>query len=108
MVVPSRQDNLPNTAVESLACGTPVVAFDVGGLSDIVDHHENGYLARPFDPADLAAGISWVLSDDDRHQALSVAARDKALRCFSIADCVKRYIEIYQEVLGSGKSNVRA
>ena len=60
MVVPSRQDNLPNTAVEAHACGTPVVAFRTGGLPDIVEHQRTGYLAQPFHTQDLAAGISWA------------------------------------------------
>ena len=63
LVVPSRQDNLPNTAVEAQACGTPVVAFNIGGLPDIVEHQRTGYLAKAFETEDLAAGIRWVLGN---------------------------------------------
>ena len=49
LVIPSRQDNLPNNGIEAHSCGTPVVAFNIGGLSDIVDHKQTGYLANPFD-----------------------------------------------------------
>lgn len=63
LVVPSRQDNLPNIAVEAHSCGTPVVAFNIGGLPDIVEHKSTGYLAKAFETEDLAAGIRWVLGD---------------------------------------------
>ena len=99
MVVPSRQDNLPNTVVESLACGTPVLAFDIGGMPDIVDHKLNGYLAKPFDTSDLAAGINWVLSDDARHKEICLKAREKAMACFDIEKVARQYAELYMEVL---------
>jgi glycosyltransferase involved in cell wall biosynthesis len=66
--LPSRQDNLPNTGVEALACGTPVVAFDTCGLPDIVEHRHTGYLAQAFDTEDLAAGIRWVLAESQRRE----------------------------------------
>lgn len=61
VVVPSRLDNLPQSASEALACGTPVVAFRQGGLADLVEHRVSGWLAEPFDPQDLAAGLAWCL-----------------------------------------------
>lgn len=59
MVIPSRQDNLPNTGVEAHACGTPVVAFDTGGLPDIVEHQCTGYLAKVFDVSDPPLGLLY-------------------------------------------------
>ena len=100
MVTPSRQDNLPNTVVESLACGTPVVAFDIGGMPDMIDHKLNGYLANPFDTTDLAAGINWVLSNDARHKDLCINAREKAAACFDIKKVAKQYAELYGKVIG--------
>lgn len=100
MVVPSRQDNLPNTVVESLACGTPVVAFDIGGMPDMIDHQINGYLAKSFDVSDLAAGINWVLSDENRYKELCIKAREKAVACFDIETIARRYAELYKGVLG--------
>jgi glycosyltransferase involved in cell wall biosynthesis len=99
MVVPSRQDNLPNTVVESLACGTPVVVFDIGGMPDMVEHKVNGYLAKPFDTSDLAAGIDWVMSDDKRHKDLSIQARDKAVACFDVEKTARRYAVLYEDVI---------
>ncbi len=98
MVTPSRQDNLPNTVVESLACGTPVVAFDIGGMPDMIEHRINGYLAKPFDIKDLAAGINWVLSDENRHNELCINAREKAVACFDIEKIANQYKRLYQEI----------
>ena len=99
MVVPSREDNLPNTAVESIACGTPVVAFDIGGMSDIIDHLKNGYLAPAFEADRLAQGIEWVLADNDRYQVISKEARRKAEDSFDITTTVNQYRSVYQSLL---------
>lgn len=98
MVVPSLQENLSNAIMESLACATPVVAFDVGGNGDMIEHQHNGYLAKPFDAQDLAAGIDWVLNTADYRQ-VSDNARDKVLTCFDSKVVAKQYIELYKEVL---------
>jgi glycosyltransferase involved in cell wall biosynthesis len=99
MVVPSRQDNLPNTALEAQACGTPVVAFDIGGLPDIVAHGETGWLAKAFDTDDLAAGIRWVLDDQPRWKRLSDTARAKALEKYSPRAVARQYAHVYEQVL---------
>jgi len=99
MVTPSRQDNLPNTVVESLACGTPAVVFDIGGMPDMINHQINGYLAKPFDTSDLAAGIDWALSDENRHKELCLKAREKAEACFDIKKVASKYLDLYEEVL---------
>lgn len=62
-VSPSLEDNLPNTVLESLHCGTPVVAFNIGGMPDMIEHKRNGYLANYKDTEDLANGIKWVLDN---------------------------------------------
>lgn len=97
-VVPSREDNLPNIAVESIASGTPCVSFDIGGLPDIVDHGDTGYLAEPFNTDDLANGISWVLSDGDRLAQLSEQAQRIAKQRFSIETVAKMYKNLYEEL----------
>lgn len=99
LVIPSRQDNLPNTGVEALACATPVVAFDVGGMADIVAHKHSGYLAQAFDTSDLARGLCWVLSDRCRHEDLCQASRQRAVECFSHPVVARQYSDLYQEVL---------
>jgi glycosyltransferase involved in cell wall biosynthesis len=97
MVIPSRQDNLPNTGLEAHACGTPVVAFRTGGLPDIVDHQRTGYLAQPFEPHDLAAGIRWVLADPHRRQALGDAARQRAVQLWNPARVAGMYQKVYEK-----------
>lgn len=96
MVVPSRQEAFGQTASEAHACGTPVVAFDSGGLTDIVKHLQTGYLAKPFDSESLAEGIVWVLSDRARHASLSVASRQRALDRFSYPVVAEQYRKIYE------------
>lgn len=99
VVVPSRQDNLPNTAVEAQACGIPVAAFNVGGLPDIVTHRETGWLSSPYDTKDLAEGIMWLLANDERHKCISENARRQAVERFSEAVVAARYASLYRDVL---------
>jgi glycosyltransferase involved in cell wall biosynthesis len=83
-IAPSVQDNLPNTVMESLACGTPCVAFDIGGMCDMIEHQKNGYLAKPLDVDDLARGIAWVLEDEERLRKLGVDGREKVEQNFTL------------------------
>jgi glycosyltransferase involved in cell wall biosynthesis len=95
LVIPSRQDNLPNTGLEAMACGTPVVAFNTGGMADIVTHKATGYLAEPFSTDDLAHGISWVLSEVPSER-LQGNSRSTAVQRFSYPVIAKQHIEVYE------------
>lgn len=97
-VVPSRIDNLPNTAVEAASCGLPIAAFAIGGLPDIVDHGVSGYLAEPFDVGGLARAISWVLGRDTG-PAAGVAGRSRAVERFGMLHVGRRYADVYQAAL---------
>ncbi len=99
MVVPSRQEAFGQTASEAHACGTPVVAFNIGGLPDIVTHLETGFLAKPYDTDELSEGILWVLQNHDRLIILSKSAREKALRLFSPRIVSEQYANVYAQVL---------
>ncbi|OIR09414.1 D-inositol 3-phosphate glycosyltransferase [mine drainage metagenome] len=99
MVVPSRQESFCQTASEAHACGCPVVAFNVTGLRDVVEHGQTGYLAEPYSSEDLAKGIEWVLADDGRHARLSAQARERAVRLWSHEAVVPQYLEVYQRVM---------
>lgn len=98
MIVPSRQENLANTIMESLACGTPVVAFDIGGNSDMIEHKKNGYLAAPFDCSDLANGIEWVLHNND-YENLRQNARMKVVTTFSEEVVIPQYLKTYEKMI---------
>ena len=98
MVVPSLQENLSNAIMESLACQTPVVAFDVGGNRDLIVHTRNGYLAKPYDVIDLAKGVNWVLNHEDL-SLLARNARGHVLDNFSFDKVVPKYIDLYQTML---------
>jgi glycosyltransferase involved in cell wall biosynthesis len=97
-VAPSRQDNLPNTVLEAMACGTPPVAFDVGGMRDLIDSRATGWLARPFDTEDLARGIGWVLAHP-RAAELGAAVRRKAERELGAELHAKRMLALYNSLL---------
>ena len=95
-VVPSRQENLPQAATESLACGTPVVAFDVGGMRDVVRHGETGYLAAALDTDDLARGIEWAIGNRETVARVRESARAHASGHWSSEVVVAKYLEVFQ------------
>lgn len=99
-IAPSREDNLPNTIVEALSCGVPCVAFNVGGMIDLIEHKNNGYLAEPFNIEDLAEGINFVLEDENRWNNLSENALNKAQKDYNINDISDKYIDLYKKILG--------
>jgi len=98
MIVPSIQENLSNAIIESLACGTPVIGFDIGGNGDMIDHKINGYLAKPYDHNDLAAGIDWVLNNPKANE-ISDNARQKVLSTFDSKKVARQYISLYKKIL---------
>jgi len=99
MIAPSIEEAFGQTASESLACGTPVVVFANTGLADIVDCHQNGYVAKHCDTVDLARGIAWVLEDSERHRRLRQAAREKAEREYEMQVQAHRYQSLLHKIL---------
>lgn len=97
-VSPSLEDNLPNMIMESLACGTPVAAFNTGGIPDLIDHQQNGYLAEYKSSADLAAGVHHLLFSEDSAN-LAASARQKVLDNFTNNKVAKQYIDLYNSIL---------
>ena len=92
-VTPSQQDNLPNTVVESLACGTPVVAFQIGGMPDLIQHLHNGYLAKFQDLIDLQNGIVHCLTND-----LSSNTREGILSLVDSKKVAAKYIAVFENL----------
>jgi len=103
-VIPSRQDNLPNTGIEATACGTPVVAFDIGGMSDIVQHRNTGYLARAFDAEDLAMGIEWALGQK-KFGLISGRCRARAEDFFNYDLIGQKYQKLYERLIETASNN---
>ena len=97
-VSPSIEDNLPNTIMESMACGTPVVGFDVGGIPEMIDHEKSGYLAKYKSSEDLAKGIYWILFEAD-YQSLVNNSRQKVLDNYSEKVIAEKYKKVYQSLL---------
>ncbi len=98
-VLPSTQDNLPNTVLEAIACGTPCVAFNIGGMPDMIEHQKNGYLAQPYKIEDLAQGIVWVLENKERYGKLCERAREKAAQEFALEIQGRRYSSLFSQIL---------
>lgn len=97
-VVPSLQENLSNIILESLSCGTPVVAFNIGGNSDLIDHKKNGYLASSLSIDDLSTGLRWIL-ESTQIKDLKKSARQKAITNFSSNVIAQKYVTLYKEIL---------
>ncbi|VEP12240.1 Glycosyl transferase group 1 [Hyella patelloides LEGE 07179] len=98
-VFPTRADNLPLVLQESMACGTPMVSFKVGGVPDLVRHNVTGYLATPEDTEDLSRGIVQLLEDDELRQQMSQNCRAIALAEYGIEIQVQRYVNLYRQAL---------
>jgi glycosyltransferase involved in cell wall biosynthesis len=97
-VVPSLQDNSPNTVLESMACGIPVVGFETGGVPDMVRHGVTGLLAPCNDVAALRAAIEDLIRKPSKREEMRVNSRRVALQEYSLAVQARRYIELYQSL----------
>ena len=98
LVYPSLCDNLPNTVMEALSCETPVVAFDIGGISDLIDHKVNGYLSEPKNAKSLLEGILWILENNENN-ILGKNGREKVLNNFSEGIIARMHYNLYKELL---------
>lgn len=102
LIVPSADEGLGLVAAEAMLCETPVVAFESGGLPDVVQHERTGLLVRERSPDALADAIEQLLARADRGQALGAAGRLHALSTFAPESVARRYIDIYRAAIASG------
>lgn len=100
MLYPSLDDNLPNMVMESMACATPVVAFDIGGIPDLIEHKVSGYLAEYRNVEDLLYGLKWIIKNNDDNR-IGRKALDKIRNCFSEEKIAQEHIALYSRLLSN-------
>ena len=105
-VLPTLAENLPNGVIESMACGTPVVCFDVGGVSDAVRHMQTGYLATYRDAEDLAKGIKLLLENNVLREKMGQSCRQVVELKYSLRLQASRFKQLYKDLLGQRKAGL--
>lgn len=105
-LAPSQEDNLPNTVLESLSCGTPVVAFKIGGIPEMVEHKKNGYLAEAKSLEDFSNGIYWMFQNRDQLKDLRKNARNKIVEYFSPQLIANAHLSFYKKQLNNRISKI--
>ena len=96
MITPSLQENLSNAIMECLSCGTAVVAFNIGGNSDMIIHKENGYLADKISPDSLSSGIQWVLKNEPEKLGEN---RNSVIEKFDYQIVSRKYLNFYESLI---------
>jgi glycosyltransferase involved in cell wall biosynthesis len=107
-VSPTRAETFSLVLAEAMACGTPLVAFDVGGVSALVRPGVTGHLAQPENPSDLAAGIAALLDDDTRRRVFGNNCRSIALAEYSASSVTDRHIALYETLMSGNAAPAEA
>jgi glycosyltransferase involved in cell wall biosynthesis len=102
-VLPSLEDNLPNTVMESLSCGTPVVGFNIGGVAEMIDDNINGAIALEISAESLAKAILRVIKNP-KIKTLGIEARDKVKRSYNNSLIAEKYTTFYEEIIKKNNS----
>lgn len=97
-VTSSIQENLPNTIMEAMACGTPAVGFEVGGIPEMIEHRCTGFLAKYKSAENLAEGINWVLFEAN-HAKLTQNAQQKVVENYSQEVVAAKYLDVYKSFI---------
>ncbi len=98
IIVPSLEDNLPNTIMEAMACGTPVVGFATGGIPEMIDHEKTGFVAELKSSESLSKGIDWIIRENITGK-VSAAARKKVVDHYSEEIITTAYKALYKDLL---------
>ena len=106
-VTSSLEENLPNMIMESMACGTPCVGFDVGGIPEMIDHKVNGYVSVYENASSLVEGIRWILENKSINQ-LKDKARAKVVNSYAEEIVTSVYIELYETLLNNDAKQLNA
>jgi len=105
--IPSLQDNLPNTVLEAMACGTPVAGFAAGGVGEAVIDGQTGLLASTGDSIALAIALRRLLEDRPLARALGQEARRRVEKEYTVRLQALRYAALYQEMLQAPRAAPR-
>jgi glycosyltransferase involved in cell wall biosynthesis len=98
-VFPSRAESFGQVAIESFACGTPVVSHRVGPIPEIIRHGETGFLAAAEHTDEMGQGITMLIEDDGLREQMRVNCRATAVKEYSLELEAHRYIALYEDVL---------
>jgi glycosyltransferase involved in cell wall biosynthesis len=102
-VLPSFTESCPLTVIEAMASGLPVIASDVGGMSEIISNRKDGLLVRPGDSTMLARGILLILEDNKLRKKIAKLARAKAEKSFSSKNMAEQTLAFYKNIMGLQK-----
>lgn len=98
-VIPSLMDNLPNTVLESLMCGTPVIGFPVGGIPDMIQNGVNGFITEEISVNSLVETINKFLNNPDCFNEMEI--RENAVKKYDQKVQAKKYIDLFEGILNS-------
>lgn len=99
LILPSREDNLPNVMLESIACGIPVISFDVGGMAEVIKNDFNGLKAKKIDADELTNVLNYFIKTKINFSREAI--RNFALENFSEDLIAKKYKDVYKKLLKS-------
>ena len=97
-LLPSLEDNLPNTMLEAMSCGTPVIAFRTGGIPDAIVDGVSGRLVEPKNVTQMAEAIVSLAMDPDQCRRMGEACRLTALRSFALDIQARRYLDLFDDL----------